>query len=259
MEYRSRGALIESLIGNEIEWIPPDLFKGTNIKILALSRNNIQQFPGDPLGNMPNLWFLGLNDNEIKVISKSHLNYLASSPLTHLNISHNKINYIQPGALSQLKQLKILELHNNEFDEIPQGTFNQIGSLLHIDLHKNKLESLTANSFTYLPKIITLRLHSQTPKMTNVQYNAFHNISHVLENLWISDNALKTFPHPALSEETWTALKNIYAEDNLITNPALYGIEHFSKSMGYTAKTRAQAHMPFDTLKTVERLYVVKP
>ncbi|XP_067687415.1 uncharacterized protein [Haliotis asinina] len=245
-----------SLIGNEIEWFPDEFVKNTNIEVLALSRNKIRQFPGSGLAQMPYLWFLSMNENELEVVSRQHLTNLQNSPLRHLNLSNNAIWYIEPGALSLLTSLQILELHANSFSEIHEGTFNNLPELVHLDLVKNKIEVLTARSITNLPKIVTIRVHSQDPPLNNIQFNAFSNIHDTLEKLWISDNALPTFPHPALSADTYASIEEIYADSNKIKSPTEYSPDDFPKSMLNTALQRAAAHVPFKSLSNLKKLHL---
>ncbi|XP_030849755.1 leucine-rich repeat-containing protein 15-like [Strongylocentrotus purpuratus] len=165
-------------------------------------------FPSDSLKSMFNLTFLSLDDNLITSVSKRNLAVFKDSPLIHLNLSNNFITYLAPRALTQLKQLKILELHRNSLSFIKPKMFDDMAYLLHIDLNNNQLASLGSNSFTNLPSLRTLRLHSQKSgfEMTTIAHDAFQGINGNLERLFISDNRLAHFPHAALSREVYESL-----------------------------------------------------
>eukprot|EP00057_Strongylocentrotus_purpuratus_P010083 XP_011664557.1 PREDICTED: leucine-rich repeat-containing protein 15-like [Strongylocentrotus purpuratus] len=167
-----------SVMENSIDWVPPGLFSGTNIEYLGLSMNEITSFPSDSLKSMSNLTFLSLDDNLITSVSKRNLAVFKDS-LIHLNLSNNAITYLAPRALTQLTQLKIIELHQNSLSSIQPKMFDDMTYLLHIDLNNNELASLGSNSFTNLLSLRTL---------------------------FISDNRLANFPHAALSREVYESL-----------------------------------------------------
>lgn len=52
----------------------------------------------------------GISENQIKQVSKTHLsgNSYTKSQLLSLNLSNNAIEYIQPGAISGLRDLILL-------------------------------------------------------------------------------------------------------------------------------------------------------
>uniref|UniRef100_K1P9Z2 Thrombospondin-4 n=1 Tax=Magallana gigas TaxID=29159 RepID=K1P9Z2_MAGGI len=179
-----------SLMKNDIEWVPDNLFSGSRLEYVGLSINNIRYFPGKAFENANNIQFV--------------------------NLSNNLISYIQPGAFSQLQKLLILELHDNDLSTLAEGVFGNIPNILHLDLVRNNLQILKSKYFTNLPALRTLRLHSQKIKMTNIYFDAFENINENLTNLWVSDNALTSFPHQVLSEQTYLSLKEVVLSANRI-------------------------------------------
>ncbi|XP_061171608.1 uncharacterized protein LOC133181081 [Saccostrea echinata] len=243
-----------TLIKNDIEWVPDNLFSGSNLEYIGLSRNSIRYFPGKALQNANKVQFLSVDDNQIQTVSKAHLAYLVNSDLKHLNLSNNQINYIQPGSFSQLQKLLILELHDNDLATVAEGVFGNIPNLLHLDLVRNNLQILKSKYFTNMPTLRTLRLHSQKTKMTNIYFDAFENINDNLTNLWVSDNALTSFPHQVLSEQTYTSLKEVYADTNQITNPIEYTLDAFSLSMTSTFNAKSGAFKVWTKSPNIEKL-----
>lgn len=243
-----------SLMKNDIEWVPDNLFSGSRLEYVGLSINNIRYFPGKAFENANNIQFVSVDQNQIQTVSKAHLAYLVNSDLKHLNLSNNLISYIQPGAFSQLQKLLILELHDNELSTIAEGVFGNIPNILHLDLVRNNLQILKSKYFTNLPALRTLRLHSQKIKMTNIYFDAFENINENLTNLWVSDNALTSFPHQVLSEQTYLSLKEVYADTNQISNPVEYTLDAFSLSMTSTYNAKSGAFKVWTKSPNIEKL-----
>ncbi|XP_052065558.1 uncharacterized protein LOC127705275 [Mytilus californianus] len=245
-----------SLIQNDIEWVPDNFLTLSSIEYVSFSRNSIRYFPSLALKGVTSLIYLGLEENQIRKISKNHLSSVINSPLIHLNLSNNIIDYIEPNGLKQLSSLKILELHNNQISRIDQGTFDGIPNLIHLDLIHNHLEVLTSRSFTNLNTLITLRLHSQDTPMKYIYYDAFYNINGNLTNLWISDNELPFFPQQVLSEQEYLAMREIYADNNRIINATEYTQDGFPLTMQHAYTNKKLAYKSWYTLRNLNILYL---
>ncbi|XP_072182297.1 uncharacterized protein [Diadema setosum] len=247
-----------SLMENNIEWVPPGLFSGTNIEYLGMSMNSIKTFPSDSLKSMTNLTFLSLDDNALTSISKRNLQALQASQIKHLNLSNNAITYLAPRALTQLKGLKILELHQNSLSTIPVQVFDNMPSVLHIDLNNNQLQTLDSNSFTNLPSLRTLRLHSQKSgyEMTSIKHDAFIGINGNLTTLFISSNHLANFPHAVLSRETYESLLYLHMDHNSITNLTFFSDDAYDAGSYELYERDLDTFVPFSGLPSVEEFYL---
>eukprot|EP00794_Sanderia_malayensis_P016720 gene16720-18414_t len=248
-----------NFIQNKIYKFPDQYFDLPNLEHLAMSGNQMTVFPKKAMHNITNLKFLSIDQNHLKSISVSDLAPLKhnDTKLIHLNISNNEINYIAPGALAQLSHLKILELHNNTFEVIQTGVFKDIPELLHIDMNRNKLKYLTADSFTDLPKLKSLLLHSQKSsfELTTVYYNSMKNLPK-LHNLWLSNNKLTSFPFPALCEEEWTDLQELYIDHNSIPSLHTYSSLDFPPDNQVYYTIRKADFKPFYRTRNIRRLYL---
>ncbi|XP_069131705.1 uncharacterized protein [Argopecten irradians] len=247
-----------SLIENRISMIPTGYFSGSSIEYLGLSRNSLRYVPGSALKDVNTLLFLGVDENLITGVSRSHLSYFASSQLKHLNLSNNAIRYIQPMAFEQIGNLKVLELHNNELTTLTKGVFANMPNLLHLDLVKNKLTILEEDSVTNLAALETLKLHSQLQGngLTNIYYNAFKNINGNLTNLWVSDNALTSYPHAVLSEQQYDKLTKVFIDNNRITNMTLYGVDGFSPTALNLHEKRQRNFVLWRTSPNIRYMYL---
>ncbi|XP_071956897.1 uncharacterized protein [Antedon mediterranea] len=247
-----------NLVNNKIDRLPRGFFSNSNISFLGLSMNQMTKFPTDAVTKMNNLLFMSIDQNRLKSISKRNMEALAESNVQHLNLSNNLINYIAPKSFSQLKSLKILELHKNKLSSVNPNVFANIPELLHLGLNQNQVTTIGSKYFTNLPKLQTLILHSQKDdtanKLSVIMYDAFQGIGDELVNLWLSDNALTTFPHPVLSEESYPKLNFVYLDHNFIRNITLYAEDAFTSSALTYYKYRFNLHDPFLMLSSVTSL-----
>ena len=82
--------------------------------------------------------------------------------------------------------------------------------LRHRGLSYNKIDLVKGDTFTNMPELRTLVLHNQEPPgISAIYYNAFDNINANLRELWVSSNALLTFPHQVLSNQEYLALESV--------------------------------------------------
>ena len=77
-------------------------------------------------------------------------------------------------------------------------------------LSYNKIETLRGDTITNMQNLRTLVLHNQEPPMSALYYNAFKNINDNLRELWVSSNALLTFPHQVLSNQQYDSLESVW-------------------------------------------------
>ncbi|XP_071956895.1 uncharacterized protein [Antedon mediterranea] len=234
------------------------LFHFCLIEFRGLSMNQMTKFPTDAVTKLNHLLFLSIDQNLLESISKRNIEALAVSDVQHLNFSNNVINYIAPKSFSQLKSLKILELHENKLSSLNPNVFANVPELLHLGLNQNQFTTIGSKYFTNLPKLQTLILHSQEDDIPNmlsvIMYDAFQGIGDELVNLWLSDNALTTFPHPVLSEESYPKLEFLYLDHNDISNITIYAEDAFSASSLTYYKYKLNSHDPFLMLSSLTDL-----
>jgi GTPase SAR1 family protein len=188
-------ALLLDLTGKNLDIIPDDVFKLTNLRTLILDNNNLTDIPSS-ISELANLEVLSLNSNKLKTVNtniskltKLKTLSIADNNLTELhgnifNISNlkslfaydNKINNLSKD-ISRLKKLETLILSNNNLTEIPK-TISNLRLLQEINLSHNKiiqipkelydiqkleLIDLSYNQLSEIPKLI-----SELPKLVNL-------------------------------------------------------------------------------------------
>ncbi|XP_045456023.1 protein toll-like [Melitaea cinxia] len=120
------------LVNSFIENIPAELFRNnTNLKILSLQENNIKY--------IPNNIFKGLK-------------------LTDLDLSHNKISYLNSDVFSEQTSMTKLKLSYNELKSLPGELFSNMNSLEKLDLGHNSIGFLNKSTFAGLNNLVELSL-----------------------------------------------------------------------------------------------------
>ena len=120
----------------ELEAIPPEIFKFKNLRILCLTGGKISMIP-QAIGNLSNLRTLDLSTNEIREIPKT---VGKLQKLVRLELSGNQITSI-PDEIGNLQKLTALRLNFNQITEIPHSIGN-LGKLMELHLSYNKIREI---------------------------------------------------------------------------------------------------------------------
>ncbi|XP_077988112.1 uncharacterized protein LOC144442607 [Glandiceps talaboti] len=191
----------------------------------------------DNLQNLTTLEYLYLNDNGLDgtILSNSLLNLTS---LIELDMSQNKITFIEKGAFSSLTKLKILDLSYNrvlffryymfsdlislEFLNIMNFNTGTIGDFKRIDMDQvQNLSTLMTTISWYL------RLHYDIPSLKYlfflennyksdicVDFKGVYNNMPCLQTLHIENKCLRAIPITSLPSLVSLTLKDVY-----FTNP----------------------------------------
>ena len=81
---------------------------------------------------------LDVSHNQITTLMARRFLPKASS-LTHIDLSHNAIQVIEPGALSHLQNLEQINLSNNKLAEVGHKSLYGLVRCHHIDLANNMI------------------------------------------------------------------------------------------------------------------------
>ncbi|KAJ7372477.1 hypothetical protein OS493_018984 [Desmophyllum pertusum] len=131
------------------------------------------------------------------------------------------------------------------------------------DLRGNKLKTITAEGFSSpfenMPKLkVLILMQQQNPYQTKyVMHNAFKNLP-ALEDLWLNDNLLTNFPHPALSQSSspLSSLKYLHLENNALTSLTSFASSDFSPLLEDLHANQERIHKPFERITALQRLFV---
>ncbi|XP_069783396.1 volume-regulated anion channel subunit LRRC8C-like [Narcine bancroftii] len=99
---------------NKIEFLPPSLFKLTNLLFLDISHNHISKIPSD-IDQLAELQHFAIECNKVSELPE---NLFSCTKLRVLNISHNNLTFLSP-SIGRLQQLQLLDLKVNKLDKLP--------------------------------------------------------------------------------------------------------------------------------------------
>ncbi|KAM7395807.1 hypothetical protein PAMA_007206 [Pampus argenteus] len=208
---------------------------GTQISHFILYSHIGKGFSYNNLPDPDNSTFEGLMYSTVKTfdISNNYINALhvgVFSPLrnvTVINISNNKVNYIEENAFIGLQEhLQILSLSFNLLGEVRSHTFKHLAELLRLDLSYNHIGILGDKAFSGLPKLQTLSLSG----------NSLRNLGSPeplpsLNVLFLNDNKLKSLYHIEILGRN-SIIVNV--EENKLTNlKDVYDILHNFKRLQF--------------------------
>lgn len=150
-----------SLSFNDIHFIHPMVFENISrtLKILELSFGIYQEeFPTDQLKCLTELIWLGLDNNNLKIIPDDSLTTMKE--LSYINLSFNRIIVLPRNIfMAELhRNLMDVDLSYNMISIVLSYTFDSLTSLQFINLAHNRIRNLNAHSFTNLPYLAYIDL-----------------------------------------------------------------------------------------------------
>ncbi|RXM94077.1 Toll-like receptor 13 [Acipenser ruthenus] len=107
-----------------------------------------------------------------------------------LNVSHNQISALNPGAFSHLPRLASLRLDYNGLEVIQDGAFEGLGLLRSLNLSFNAIRHLCNGTFDGLHNLTELWLTNN--RLATVPPGAFSSLAG-LERLYLDSNRLEGF------------------------------------------------------------------
>lgn len=162
---------ITSVHANAFEHVP-------GLKVLDLSQNDINSFDNRAFANVNGLEELRVNNGlSLTRLPPQPMAFLVN--LRKLDLSNNKLTFIQNECLRKMKNLVILNLQDNKIDELSEHQFSsEFTPLLKtIQLSFNEIRKIDRYTFH---DIKTLRyIYMDDNKIRRVHKNAFSNLATV--------------------------------------------------------------------------------
>ena len=187
------------LTGNKIRTIYKEAFKSLPmLNTLALSHNQITEIESQALSGLTSLMELELQENKLSTLT---LNIFANISLSQaplsLNLSHNEIVDLLPGAVSQYP-MKNLDVSHNHMKQVPVNFLQVfIMTLEKLDIGYNRITKLDTSAFGPLEKLQLLKLEHNN--ILQIRPGAFNSLKEV-QILDLSHNHLQALPHMCFSD-----------------------------------------------------------
>eukprot|EP00118_Oscarella_pearsei_P015645 m.142458 g.142458 ORF g.142458 m.142458 type:complete len:1171 (+) comp38361_c0_seq16:45-3557(+) len=134
-------------------------------------------------------WILNLSGNRIQWIDEDFFDSLQSSLIDFIDLSNNRIHFIDPKAFKYFRNLLSLDLSSNLIGALPEGVLAPMISLQQLDLSYNQLDLLGERPFQGLPNLLRLRMNNN--KLKKVWSDLFEGLSRLLV-LHLEGNEINT-------------------------------------------------------------------
>ncbi|KAJ8921595.1 hypothetical protein NQ315_010500 [Exocentrus adspersus] len=175
---------------------------GANLRLLDLSRNNIDRLPSGQLSGLTRLQKLYLQGNGL-----THLADRALEGLTSLNIlklSDNRLVSLPPELFSDTRDIREMYLQNNSINVLAPGLFSELTQILVLDLSHNELTADWINTATFagLARLVVLDLSFN--RISKLEQSVFRDL-YSLQILRLNDNFIESIP-----ENTFSVLYNLH-------------------------------------------------
>lgn len=242
-----------SLSFNDIHYVYPNVFENISrtLKILELSFGIYRDdFPTEQFKCLTELMWLGLDNNNLKVISDESLTTLKEltyinlsfnrimvlprnifiaevhKSLTEVDLSYNTITTVYTNTFDSLISIRIIGLSSNRITTLERNCFYNMPQLAYIDLTHNHLQNITESVFTFLPGLIRLDL-----MFNNLKYLPLKMFKHVSNEtlplrLNISHNRLEILDGELSS---FLYIYSLDARNNFLTDAQ--GVKHLGYSL----------------------------
>ncbi|CAN7989485.1 unnamed protein product [Ixodes hexagonus] len=115
---------------------------------LDLGHNNMVSVPRSPFCELGNLKSLNLTHNSFEDMANMGFNEVAEDKpkcldeLVELDLSHNKLRYIDDRAFMALRNLRLLYLQRNQLTQLVETAFGALGRLQVVDMSHNQLNTI---------------------------------------------------------------------------------------------------------------------
>ena len=200
-----------------LQTIPLALYRhASEVLTLNVSRNLSLSIPTDFIDSCVNLQEIKFTHNEARRTPKS----ISSAPaLTHLDLSHNRLEEIEHIDWSSLQQLLSLKVTNNKLSSLPSQLI-QLADLRLLDLGSNHFKEFPAG----ICELVNLSDLDLSFNLIEEIPESIGNLTN-LSRLIITNNKLKIFPSTVGEMENLRELdcrfNSIHSIDVLATIPNL--------------------------------------
>ncbi|XP_026752440.2 LOW QUALITY PROTEIN: protein artichoke-like [Galleria mellonella] len=139
--------------------------KNTTINKLDLSYCGITEIYPLFIYKIKRMSYLNLSSNKIKFIDKH--SFQSMPYLTVLDMSSNLITSIQPGSFLHTKEIRSLNLYGNDIPSLQYGVFDGLENMHELNLSSNSLHSFEVNLLHKSPAVAIISLNDNLIEKIN--------------------------------------------------------------------------------------------
>lgn len=175
---------------------------GASLRLLDLSRNNIDRLPAGQLSGLSRLQKLYLQGNGLTHLADRALEGLVS--LNIIKLADNRLVSLPPELFAETREIKEMYLQNNSINVLAPGLFSELTQLLVLDLSHNELTADWINSATFAGLVRLVVLDVSYNRIAKLEPNVFRDL-YSLQILRLNDNFIEIVP-----ENTFAELYNLH-------------------------------------------------
>jgi Leucine-rich repeat (LRR) protein len=218
---------------NKVHEIRPFAFAGMNaITELVLTNsmlNNLSDY--EIFHGLQNLRTLRLNENILRNLF--NFTFIRLANLVDLDLSRNKLEFLQVGCFSGLNKLQYLKLNDNNLKILQALQFKDLTSLRKLELQNNQLYKLEPNSFFGL-EISLQELQMASNKFQFLKNTHFRGLKY-LKTLNLAQNIISS-----IEKDTFKDLGNLNNLFLCVNSIAYLEPDHFKNLHSLTSLDLSQ-------------------
>ena len=200
------------LSSNSINTIVDGAFaECVNLQTLNLTSNRLGNLTSKMFEGMGELLHLMLGFNDLEKLDEQDLFREHSKKLEVLNITSNHISTLGHNTLTDMPELKVLDLSGNMIAWHHPLHFAGLNKLEFLHLNDNQLVNLSANIFSDLDSIQMVDLSRN--QIVEIENMAFQGLDRSLQTLHLSNNKI-TVIHEEF--RMMTSLRDLFLNSNPI-------------------------------------------
>ncbi|XP_014472147.1 PREDICTED: toll-like receptor 3 [Dinoponera quadriceps] len=243
-----------NLSHNKIRKLDSNTFRGMRfLRRLYLSDNQINDVGRGTFGSVTRIGTIDLSRNFIKKVDFQMFNQLQFAEL--LDVSENFVTIVEKLAFKDLYLAKV-NLSHNEISKIEPGAFENCANITSLDLSYNKLENISKYSFDSSTYATELQLSYNL--FTSLNQVPLHNMTG-LKVLNVSHNLIHSVPRqtfPKLYElHTIDLSHNNLSEIHNAVFQTLFSLRFLNLSYNSLEKIKPSTFGPLPTLLELDMSY----
>ncbi|XP_038113193.1 chaoptin [Culex quinquefasciatus] len=165
----------------------------TELMWLGLDNNNLKVIPDDALSTLGQLTYVNFAFNRITVLPRSVFRMDVHKNLVEIDLSFNLIETLHTGTFANLELIQIINLSSNKIKTVEKNSFYELPYLTYVDLSFNGIQNVSEWAFSFLPALLSVDLmHNE---LATFSLKMFRHVSNDTKpmRLNISNNAIDNF------------------------------------------------------------------
>lgn len=194
---------------------------------LGLDNNNLKLIPDNSLSTLYELTYINLSFNRLTLIPKRLFTADIHRNLLEIDLSYNAIERVSSQTFSGLELVQLINLSSNKIRCIEKSSFYNLPYLTYIDLTYNQLRNLSENIFEFLPNLLSVDLMFNN--LFTFSLKSFKHVSNTTTpmSINISNNAINHFDGEL---NTYLYIYSLDASNNQLTDTQAF------KNIGYSLR-----------------------